>query len=50
MTLRCPIVTLHTTPYLHLPHLAITGPLVKCIETSGWVVVVVVGRWQPTLM
>ena len=46
------IVTLHTSPYLHLPHLASVWPLVKCIETSGWVVVVVVvvGRWQPTLM
>ena len=35
-------VTLHTSPYLHLPHLATIRPLVKFIETSGWVVVVVV--------
>ena len=30
------VVTLHTSPYLHLPHQAHITPLVKCIETSGW--------------
>ena len=39
--LHKPIVTQHTTPYLHLPHLEPIWPLVKCNETSsvgGWVV------------
>ena len=31
-------LTLHTSPYLQLPHLANIRPLEKCIETSGWVV------------
>ena len=35
-------MTLHTSPYPHLPHLANIRPLGKCIETCGWVVVVVV--------
>ena len=30
-----PKVTLHTSPYLHLPHQAIITPLVKSNETSG---------------
>ena len=39
VTLQWPTVTLHTSPYLHQPHLALIRPLVKCNETSGWVVV-----------
>ena len=39
------MVTLHTSPYLHLPHLTTARPLVKCNETCGWVVV---GGWVAT--
>ena len=42
VTIRWPIVTLHTSPYLHLPHLASVWPSLKANETCGgwwWVVV-----------